>query len=305
MSNPPASVLAELGRRRAALAGRRELEHGLDPWLANVRRELPALADAVEAEAAGWDRPPAELLALDGGFFDALVGGEHERGIGLYVNGPAGPVLGGSWTLPRAMAEGLSLARTTGGWVLAAPGACALATVSDSGVVALGLALRPAVVRIDGLPGATVLRALADVPDLDGARALVETVTLADGRAWMLADRQRFLGFEHLGGERILTRVGPKTGHVHVNHCFDPSLRQREHDPRSPASYRRLELASTLYVQRRPTTLEGVCTFFDAVEVAAFAEPERAQTQFVVEIETRRACLRRHLDAHPQTRRLS
>ena len=100
-------------------------------------------------------------------------------------------------------------------------------------------------------------------------------------------------------------RSGPETGHVHTNHCFDPSLRQREATPRSPASFRRLELASTLYVQRRPATAVEVLAFFDAVEEAAFADPvERAQTLLAIELEAGVAYWRRTADQRIHTTKL-
>ncbi|MCA9687524.1 MAG: hypothetical protein KC457_35510, partial [Myxococcales bacterium] len=133
---------------------------------------------------------------------------------------------------------------------------------------------------------------------LEQARAAIEGTDLVDGRCWMLADGREFLGFEQLAGERILTRVGPKTGHVHANNCFDPSLRQREAVPRSKASFRRMELASTLYVQQRPDTAAAMLDFFDAVEEAAFPGSASGSGSFAtvglaVELRSGRALLRR------------
>jgi hypothetical protein len=149
-----------------------------------------------------------------------------------------------------------------------------------------------------GVAGSVLLRRLLAANDLEQARAAIETTNLADGRNWMLADGRNFLGIEQLGDARLLTRVGHKTGHVHANHCFDPSLRQREAVPRSAPSFRRLELASTIYVQTRPATAEAVLAFFDEVEVAAFPDADaRASTLLAVEITTGRALWRRSAGA--------
>ncbi|NVB37636.1 hypothetical protein G6O69_07315 [Pseudenhygromyxa sp. WMMC2535] len=282
------------GRLAQLREGGVELD-ALAPFFARVRAQLPEQADALASWAAACDLPAHALLALDGGVVETLVGGEHERGLSLYVAGPDGPVLAGAWQLEPAFAEHIELrALDHGGWRLAVPGSLGLAGVTRGGAALTSLHLRPAAPG-PGLPGSAVLDALLAADSLAAARASIETLDLVDGRCWMLADGHTFLGFEHLGGARILTRVGPKTGHVHVNHCFDPSLRQREARPRSPESFRRLELASTLYVQRRPETLAGVLDFFDAVEEAAFASAprRRAETLFAVELASGRACLRR------------
>src|SRR5690606_2668506 len=183
------------------------------------------------------------------------------------------------------------------------PGSFGLAGIAAAGYAAIANLLRPRSLG-PGIPGSMVLRRLLSGPVLDSARATLEATSLVDGRNWMLGDARAFYGFEQLGGERILTRVGAKTGHVHANHCFDPSLRQREATPRSPTSFRRLELASTLYVQRQPDTAASVLEFFDAVEEAAFAEPAaRAQTLLAIELEQGLAYWRRHRDDRIHTTR--
>lgn len=258
-----------------------------DGMFARIEAEAPEQADELRALARATGFAPEHMLLLDGGVLEALIGAELERSLGLYVDGPGGSVLAGAWALPRDEAMHVELRpRARGGLVFGLPGSFGLAGIAAGGHAVLANLLRPRALGL-GIPGSVLLRRLLDAPRLERARAAIEATALIDGRNWMLADGRVFYGIEQLGAERILTRVGPKTGHVHANHCFDPSLRQREAIPRSPASFRRLELASTIYVQRRPTSAEEVLEFLDEVEQAAFAEPAlRAQTLLAIELES-------------------
>lgn len=269
-----------------------------------ARLDIQAPNEAVELAAMGADAgiPAAHVLALDGGVLDSLTGSGIERSLAFYVDGPRGPVLAGAWALSPAEARAVELRPLArGGWLFGLPGSLGLAGVAASGFAVVANVLRPRSLG-PGIPGSVLLRSLLDAPNIEDARAGISERALADGRNWMLADGRVFYGIEQLGDERILTRVGPKTGHVHANHCFDPSLRQREATPRSPASFRRLELASTLYVQQRPAIATEVLAFLDAVEEAAFADPSaRAQTLLAIELEAGVAHWRRSADERIQT----
>jgi hypothetical protein len=279
-------------------------ERALDGIVARIEAEAPAQAAELHALARASGLSPEHLLTLDGGLLDAVTGADLERSLGLYVDGPGGAVLAGAWALPTTEARHVELRpRARGGHSFGLPGSFGLAGIAAAGHAVLANVLRPRNLG-PGLPGSVLLGRLLDAPRIDGARAAIETTALVDGRNWMLADGRVFYGIEQLGAERILTRVGPKTGHVHANHCFDPSLRQREATPRSAASFRRLELASTIYVQRRPATAVEVLDFFDEVEHAAFAEPAaRAQTLLAIELETGVAHWRRQAGERIQTTR--
>jgi len=273
----------------------------LRPHAERLREREPDAAAQLLAQSDG--HPLHELLLLDGGLVELLTGAGIERSLGLYVDGPNGPVLACAWALAPNEAAHVGLRRAVvdehgnRAWVFGLPGSFGLAGISDVGHAVVGNLLRPAAAG-PGVVGSAALRRVLAAADMMQARAVIETVDLADGRNWMLADGQNFLGFEQLGGERLLTRVGHKTGHVHANHCFDPSLRQREALPRSAPSFRRLELATTIYVQKRPTTAEAVLAFFDEVEAAAFADAEaRASTLLAVELLTGRALWRRDAGA--------
>jgi len=272
--------------------------------LARVDAHAPDEAAELRALAQAAALAPELLLTLDGGLVATLTGAEIERSLGLYVDGPRGPVLSGAWALPRAEAEQVGLRQiASGAWIFGLPGSFGLAGIAAAGYAGLANLLRPRELGL-GIPGSLLLRRVLAPARLDQSRAAIESTPLLDGRNWMLADGRAFYGFEQLGAERILTRIGAKTSHVHANHCFDPSLRQREATPRSVPSFRRLELASTLYVQRRPATAVELLDFFDAVEQAAFAEPgDRAQTLLAIELTEGLAHWRRHADAPVQTTR--
>jgi hypothetical protein len=298
------------------LALLRAAGHGPDTLASLVSRVLqhaPAEAGELEALALADGGDPAELLTLDAGLVNALTGATLEGSLGLYVDSPTGPLLAGAWALPREQAAQVELRPLAGaggpgaggGWLFGVPGVLGLAGIAGSGFAVIANHLRPASLG-PGLPGAVVLRKLLAAADLGQARAQIEATALADGRNWMLADGQTFYGIEQLGDRRILTRVGPKTGHVHANHCFDPALRQLEASPRDPASFRRLELASTLYVQRRPASAAAVLSFLDEVEQAAFADPgARAETLLAIEITAGVAHWRGHADAPIQSIRFT
>jgi hypothetical protein len=287
---------------RAELLRRRGVElDALRPHAERLHDQAPDAAADLLARAGR--HPLHELLLLDGGLVELLTGAGVERSLGLYVDGPAGPILAGAWALAPGEAAHVGLRRMQvdahgkQAWSFGLPGSFGLAGFSDSGHAVMANHLCPAAPGA-GIPGSALLRRLLAAGDLDQARAAIETTDLADGRNWMLADGRNFLGFEQLGNARVLTRVGHKTGHVHANHCFDPSLRQREAVPRSAPSFRRLELATTVYVQTRPDTAEAVLAFFDEVETAAFADADaRASTLLAIEIATGRALWRRDAGA--------
>lgn len=260
----------------------------------------PRLAAEQRAVAQACMLEPAELLALDGGFVDVLLGeGGCERSLSFYVDGPRGPVLSGAWALSELEAEHVSLRSITpaGPRVLGLPGSFGLAGLAAAGFGVQANLLRPASVGV-GVPGSALLRMALDQPDLLAARATLERTPLIDGRSWMLADGRSLFGIEQLHEQCVVTRVSPKTGHVHTNHCFDPALRQREGLPRSAVSFRRMELASTLYVQQRPSTGEQVLAFLASVEQAAFARDaeHRANVHWAVELISGRVLLRRRFE---------
>lgn len=295
---PDAEVVRALVEARWALlharVGARAIEQARTTF---ERLELLAPGSAAEQRdvAQASELEPAELLALDGGFFDVLLGrGELERSLSFYVDGPRGPVLSGAWVLSELETQHVELRRIApkGPRILGLPGSLGMAGVAASGFAIQANSLRPASVGV-GVPGSAALRMALEQPNLIAARETLERTPLTDGRSWMLADGRGLFGLEQLHEQCVLTRVSPKTGHVHTNHCFDPALRQHEGQPRCPLSFRRMELASTLYVQRRPSTAEQVLEFLAAVEEAAFPNTTRAELHWAIELIGGRVLLRR------------
>jgi len=80
----------------------------------------------------------------------------------------------------------------------------------------------------------------------------------------MIADGTDFFGVETSGQHKVTTQIGPKTAHVHTNHCFDPVLRKHERVSPASTTYRRMELATTAYAQHRPQTAQEVWTFLSS-----------------------------------------
>jgi hypothetical protein len=293
------ALVRTLDARRALLG-----DAGLDALREHeqrLRAHAPEQAHELAALARACGREAHELLLLDGGLVEVLTRVGIERSLGLHVEGSGGSILAGAWALPHAEAEQVALRATpAGAWRFGLPGSFGLAGIARAGHVVITNVMRPAALG-SGIVGSALLDQMLHSPDLAHARARLESTKLVDGRNWMLGDGQAFLGFEQLGDACLLTRVGHKAGHVHANHCFDPSLRAREAVPRDPVSFRRLELASTIYVQRRPMTVEAVLDYFDEVEQAAFAdEQQRARTVMVVELSSRTVLWRSHAGAAPQ-----
>lgn len=288
LATHPRSLLHEAGLRLDVL----------DPCVEALRaHEVAALAALTELDAEAL----RDRLCLDGGLLATLTGLQLERSLGLYLDGPAGPVIGGSWAIEPDLAEHVALRPLELGakrpaLAFGLPGGLPFAGISAAGFAIVSQALRPA--RFEpGLPGSVVLRELLACASLERVRERLDTAVLADGRNWMLADGVSFFGYEHLQARAVLTRLGRKVSHVHANHCFDPALRQLEGRPRSPLSFRRLELASTLYIQRQPSSAEAMLEFFAEVETEAFAEAsERAGCALAIELGTGRAMWRTRLD---------
>lgn len=109
-----------------------------------------------------------------------------------------------------------------------------------------------------GLVWPALVRTLLAAPSAAAARERLGRARLGGGRNFMLADGREFFGLECSAQLQVLTQVGASAAHLHTNHCFDPVLRRRERVPRSSTTFRRMELATTLYVQQRPRDAEGL-----------------------------------------------
>ena len=117
-----------------------------------------------------------------------------------------------------------------------------------------------------GVVWPALVRAMLAAGSAARAYALLERTRLSSGHHYMMADGREFFGVETSGQLKVLTQTGARAAHLHTNHCFDPVLRKRERVPRVSTTFRRLELASTLYVQQRPQTVEQLWAFLGSHE---------------------------------------
>lgn len=193
----------------------------------------------------------------------AQVDDASDGSTAIYTHGAQGPLLGQTWDLhasaapfvrviavpsPDGMRESLCFTLT---------GCLALAGLGHAGVAVTINHLTCTDARV-GLLWPALVRQLLDAPDADVALARLRAAPLGSGHHYMIADGREFYGVECSGKLAVLTQQGARAAHLHTNHCFDPVLRQRERvSPRS-STFDRLNMATTLYAQHRPTTVEAL-----------------------------------------------
>ena len=117
-----------------------------------------------------------------------------------------------------------------------------------------------------GVVWPALVRAMLAAGSAAGARQRLEATRLSSGHHYMMADGRAFFGVETSGQLKVVTQISAGAAHLHTNHCFDPVLRRRERVPRVSTTFRRFELASTLYVQQRPHDVAGVWAFLASHE---------------------------------------
>ena len=117
-----------------------------------------------------------------------------------------------------------------------------------------------------GVVWPALVRAMLAAGTAARAYALLERTRLSSGHHYMIADGREFFGVETSGQLKVLTQTGARAAHLHTNHCFDPVLRKHERVPKVSTTFRRLDLASTAYVQQRPQTPEALWKFLGSHE---------------------------------------
>ena len=117
-----------------------------------------------------------------------------------------------------------------------------------------------------GVVWPALVRAMLASGSAMAARRLLEATRLSSGHHYMMADGREFFGVETSGRQKVVTQVSARAAHLHTNHCFDPVLRKVERVPRVSTTYRRFDLATTLYVQQRPRDPQGVWDFLASHE---------------------------------------
>lgn len=233
------------------------------------------LDDELTGLARALDQAPWKL-ALVGAFHDLWdrAGDDAPSGTGerttLYVVG-SGPVLG------QAVLAGDERTALRAMVVDGVTPDDPITVVTVAGTLGLGGArrglvlganhLRSKVARRGTFEGVEVRRALC-APDATHARARLEAPERGGGRFYLVSDGEALFGLESDGPEVVLTRKGPRTAHTHTDHFFDPKLRRSELRSGSDlaSTYRRTELSTSVYVQRRPVDPEAVWTFLSELD---------------------------------------
>lgn len=266
----------ELVVAQGGFADRAQLDALAARHMPVLAAESLALAAELRGIARGAGVTLAQLIVLNHytdlrGFPDALRGEAVSREdpdpggcTSVYLPGAGqGPVLGQTWDMhgtarpfvrmlrirPRGGDEEMLCFTLTGCLGMMGSSATGVALTMNNLFTTDGQigVLWPAVVRL-----------LLAEPSAAAARARLARIRLGGGRNLMLADGHEFFGIECSAQLQVLTQVGAGAAHLHTNHCFDPVLRRRERVPRSSTSFRRMELASTLYVQKRPRDAVGL-----------------------------------------------
>jgi isopenicillin-N N-acyltransferase-like protein len=115
-----------------------------------------------------------------------------------------------------------------------------------------------------GVVWPALVRSMLASGSATAARDRLLATRLSSGHHYMMGDGRVFFGVETSGKQKVVTQVGARAAHLHTNHCFDPVLRKCERVPAVSTTFRRLEIASTLFVQQRPHDLEGIWTLLSS-----------------------------------------
>ncbi|RMG97897.1 MAG: hypothetical protein D6705_07560 [Deltaproteobacteria bacterium] len=244
----------------------------LEAFDADLSAELHGIARAAEIDPVDLvilnhytdlrDVPPSVL----GG-----VGGSDPGGCtAVYTDGLYGPVLGQTWDMHGTAAPFVRVFRfdpPDGPETVcfSLTGCLGMAGISGTGVAVTINNLASTDAQVGVVWPALVRRMLAQ-PDAEAARDLLLGTRLSSGHHYMIADGTSFFGVECSGRRKAVTQRGAKASFLHTNHCFDPSLRAVERVHPSSTTFRRMELASTLFVQMRPKTLEDLWALLSSHE---------------------------------------
>lgn len=271
---------AELVRR-----GGDEAVEGLERWTTPALDALEARCPDLAAEAAGIargaHRTVAEVVMVALGDHlldrvgDAATDGSPLGGTtALYVVGESGPVLGLTLREPTWQQDlfVLELAETEDRpamRVLCPPGELGVAGCTLTGPGAgLGLVTThlPTTELGGGIPRGGLVRCLLEASSVAQASAALADLAVAGGTFFMLADREDYAGIEISHERRVLTQLGPRTAHVHTDHAFDPVMRRAEQVSSRSTTWRRMEVASSRYVQLRPHDRPSTFDFLDEID---------------------------------------
>lgn len=235
-----------------------------------ARTHTPDLWDELCGVARGADRSPAEIVVLNQytDLRDVNPGQVPEVDdpggcTAIHVGGGGEPVLAQTWDTHGSAEPFVRVVR-----IRPPGGETDLVCVTVTGCLGMmGMASHGVAVAINnlsstdaglGVPWPAVVRRLLESPDAAAAKETLLGLPLTSGHHYMMADTEAFFGVETSGQHKVLTQQGPRAAHIHTNHCFDPVLRKYEAVSRASTTFARLNMATTLFAQQRPSDLDGV-----------------------------------------------
>lgn len=281
------AIRGELVLRHGRLTSAAQLDELAARHLLLLAAEAPALALELAGISRGAGVTQAQLVVLNhysdlcdlpDALRDEPVPRDRLRSddpggcTAVYLPGAArGPVLGQTWDAHRSARPYVRMLRIrprSGDeevLCFTLTGCLGLMGVAASGLAIAANNLFTTDGQI-GLLSPAVVRTLLAEPSAARARARLAGIPLGGGHNFMLADGRDFFGIECSAQLKVLMQNGAGAAHLHTNHCFDPVLRRSERVPASSTSFRRMELATTLYVQQRPRDAAGLWTLLASHE---------------------------------------
>ena len=240
-----------------------------------LETQTPELLEELRGIAEGADRSLAEIVILNHytdlrdvrpeclGLEPASSSATFESDgcTAMYFNGIGGPVLGQTWDMHATAEPYVRMIRVKPAGkereaiLFTLTGCLGMAGLGDRGVAVTINNLSSTDGQV-GLVWPALVRTLLAQPSAEAAYARLLATPLSSGHHYMIADGVTFHGVETSGELKIRTQRGPRAGHIHTNHCFDPVLRSREKIPATSTTFARLNVATTLYAQQRPSTAD-------------------------------------------------
>jgi isopenicillin-N N-acyltransferase-like protein len=220
------------------------------------------------------DVPPsvlAEGQAQEGEIGGGPTAEEHDPGgcTALYVHGHEGPVLGQTWDMHGTAAEFVRMVRICPKGsdrevlTFTLTGCLGMTGINQHGLAVTINNLTSTDAQV-GLLWPALVRRMLEHRTADAAREELMGTRLSSGHHYMMADRDTFHGVETSGKIKVQTQHGANTAHVHTNHCFDPVLRKYERVAPISTTFKRMEIATTLYAQLQPETADEVWGFLSS-----------------------------------------
>jgi isopenicillin-N N-acyltransferase-like protein len=268
-----AAIRLDLTRRRSQFATDDQVLAAAALHLPVLAREAPDLHLELLGIADGSDLGPERIVVLNHytdlrdvpasvlGADAAPVEESAEGGCtGISRHGLHGPILGQTWDMHATAEPFVRMIRVkpegsdAEALCFTLTGCLGMAGLGHAGVAVTINNLTTTDGRV-GLVWPALVRKMLAQGSAAEARAVLERTPLSSGHYYVIADGRDFFGFECSGELKVLTQKGARAAHLHTNHCFDPVMRQREAVSRKSTTFHRLNMATTLYAQRRPSSV--------------------------------------------------